>query len=191
MPQRSKVKFTKKELLFVEKFDGDAAKAAELAGYKQPQTMGKRVLAREHVAAAINEKIKCAVKESGKQMGRRIAFSRNDIIMGLADEAGLNKEKQGAESDSARVSALSKLADIFQLSQKSTKDTDMFAGWTDEELEQFQIHGTVPERFGGLSAAYDHEQPTGLSAGPVSPANGPQPSARSRPVRASSPPTQA
>lgn len=92
------------------------------------------------VQEILAQKQAAAAKETGKRQGRAITITRNDIIMKLADLADL------AESESARVSALGHLKDIFGLSAKNDKDTDMFAGWSREELDAYAVSGEFPER---------------------------------------------
>ena len=82
------------------------------------------------------------VAESGAQLGRGISVTRNDIINRL------DKLSQKAESDSAKVSALRELVIIFGLSAKNAKDTDLFAGWNDEELAYYRDTGRLPDRVG-------------------------------------------
>lgn len=131
------------ELKFVQCFEGVPFKAAKDAGYKNPKVSGYKLMRRPRIQKALATKQESLAKQSGKQLGRKIAISRNDIIMGLADIA------QKGEGESARVSAYSKLADIFGLMPKpSGKDVDMFAGWSDEELQHYRITGELPSRFG-------------------------------------------
>jgi hypothetical protein len=147
MPSRGKQKFTKKELLFVNSYGGNQTEAARKAGYKNAAVAASRLMSRPHVREAIDNRLNVATAESARHFGRDITFTRNDIIMGLADEAGLGKPEKRAESDSARVSALGKLADIFQLTRRGTGDKDLFVGWTDDELEEYSLTGRLPTRF--------------------------------------------
>jgi len=80
-------------------------------------------------------------------MSREITIDRNDIIMGLADEAKFS------ENDRARVAAWTVLSDIYMLRAKAVKDIYDFYGWTAEELVEFGRSATVPERFRARFAA--------------------------------------
>lgn len=100
------------------------------------------------VQQIIAQKQAAAARESGTREGRGITVTRNDIINGLHTLA------TSAESDSAKVNAWGKLADIFQLTPKGKQDADLFSGWSDEDLEQYRTTGKLPDRF-GLSAKDD------------------------------------
>lgn len=143
MPRKTKGKATRQELLFVLNWAGNDTLAAKAAGYKHPNKQGPKIAARPHVAELIRKKQDALAKQSGKDLGRSIRITRNDIINRL-DELS-----QKAESDSTKVSALSQLADIFGLRAKDSK-ADLFTGWTDEELEEYSRTGKLPKRlFGG------------------------------------------
>lgn len=131
------------EKVFISAYEGNATEAARVAGYKNPKASGFRLIRREHIKQAIAEKNSALNKELGKTEGRRlrrVSITRNDIINGLA-EVGLK-----GESESARVSALSKLADIFRLSAKNANETEDFTGWTDEELLAWAQRREYPAR---------------------------------------------
>ena len=130
---------------------GSGTEAARIAGYGQPQLAAARLVKHPGVVAALKKKQDEVIKASGKKLGRAITITRNDIVMGLVDEA------KGADSASARVSAWSKLADIFRITDK-TKDADLFDGWTDEELVEYRDTGRLPARF-GLSPDSDDSHP--------------------------------
>jgi hypothetical protein len=76
----------------------------------------------------------------GKPQARQIDIGRNEIIMLAADIA------RRGESESARVSAIAQLITVFGLSPKHDKDTDLFAGWSQEELDSYASTGELPER---------------------------------------------
>ena len=147
MPSRGKQKFTKRELSFVNSYEGNQTDAARRADYKNPAVAASRLMARRNIAEAIDNRRSLATNESARHFGRDITVTPNDIIMGLADEAGLGKPEKRAASDSARVSALGKLADIFQLPRRGDGYEDLFVGWTDEELDEYSVHGRLPARF--------------------------------------------
>src|SRR5207302_7900329 len=140
LSKKRKAKLTAGELRFIGAFAGNATEAARRAKYKNPNVLGPRLAARPHVAEAIRQKQNAMVAESGAQLGRGISVTRNDIINRL------DKLSQKAESDSAKVSALRELVIIFGLSAKNAKDTDLFAGWTDEELAYYRDTGRLPDR---------------------------------------------
>lgn len=169
MPRVNKSGFTEKQLLFIKYFEGKQEEAARKAGYKQAARSATELMSNLAIRAEIDKKIAAATKEAGKQMGRRITFSRNDIIMGLADLGGLGNPAKIAESDSARVTALGKLAEIFQIIPKGSKDVDIFADWKDEELEEYRRTGVIPARFGLSAADYNerHAETAGVSASAV------------------------
>jgi Terminase small subunit len=132
---------TAMEAKFVAAWAGNGTKAARKAGFKNPKTLGSRLLRRPRVQRAIEQKQAAMIAESGKQMGKAITVTRNDIINRLDDLS------QNAENDSTKVSALTQLKEIFGLSAKN--DKDLFTGWTDEELEYLRDHGAVPPSRGG------------------------------------------
>lgn len=95
---------------------------------------------------------------------RPIPFDRNDIIMGLADLAGLGNTAP-AKSERTRYGALMGLVDIFMLRAKSIADLRNLIGWTEDELQELIEHGTVPGRIRlttGISKAEDLLPPTSL-----------------------------
>jgi hypothetical protein len=51
-------------------------------------------MARRHIAEAIDNRLILATTESARHFGRDITVTRNDIIMGLADEAGLGNRRK-------------------------------------------------------------------------------------------------
>lgn len=91
----------------------------------------------------VNQTLKDQRTECRKEY-RKITIDRNDIIMGMADLA-----QNPLTRDSARVTAWSKLADIFCLVPRSLEDVKEFYGWTEEELDEYRrTEGEfVPERF--------------------------------------------
>lgn len=126
------------------------AQAAKKAG--KNKSWGKREWVKPKTQARIRE----IAFQYGKQMSlerakkqfREITIDRNDIIMALADNAGLGDVKMKATvGDRARVAALTVLTDIYMLRPKTTQDLADFKGWTEEELDEFAIHRTVPARF--------------------------------------------
>src|SRR5581483_2690211 len=155
--------FTKMELKFVQYYEGDQLEAATKAGYRYPDKTAYIIYNRPHVKAACEKKMALALKDNAKEFARSVTVTRNEIINGLA------KEARQAESDSARVAAWGRLAEIFQLTQKSKSDQDLFSGWTDEELEHYRKTGKLPARF-GLSADNPNEPDnSGLSSGTIPP----------------------
>jgi hypothetical protein len=165
MRRKDKDLLTPKEQKFVAAFTGNYTEAAKAAGYRNPRPAGSKVASRPHVAKALQAKQQTVVAESGKQLGRVLAVHRNDIIMGLADEAR-DPENHG----STRVSAWSKLADIFGLSPKNDRDKErsFFDGWTDEEIDYFIANdGTLPLRFRAEAGSGGSGQnPAGEKPGP-------------------------
>ena len=83
---------------------------------------------------------------------RGITFGRNDIIWVLADVAF-----SPLMPASARVTAASKLCDIFCLVPRSLSDVKEFYGWTEEEMAEYlRTDGEfVPERFRHLIGPED------------------------------------
>jgi hypothetical protein len=89
------------------------------------------------IAATANEK---AVAENGRQEVPVIHFTRNHIIIGI------QKLAREARSERVRLAACSKLAEIFTLLPRQTKDLNDFYGWTDDELEYFIHNKEFPPR---------------------------------------------
>lgn len=144
-PKRKQYKETlnAKERLFVANFKGNRTEAARLAGYSSPNVNGTRVYARPRVRKAIEQKDTAFLNKIGQEEARGVTINRNDIINGLA-EIAQNKTITPA----ARVGAYGHLKDIFGLSAKNDKDTDIFAGWSKEELDEYGRTGKLPARFG-------------------------------------------
>ena len=121
--------------------------------------ISKNTAGRWEKKPAIKARIRFLVdKELGNLYGeqtreiRRITFGSNDILLALADVAF-----GPLMPASARVTAASKLADIFCLVPRSLKDVKEFYGWTEEELAEFRrTNGEfVPERFRHLIGPED------------------------------------
>lgn len=129
-----------KELLFVTYYEGNQIEAAKRAGYKFPKAVASTVFNRPAVRAAIEKKQAAFFAKLGVSEARGVKITRNDIINRL-DELS-----QNAETDSARVMALRELKDIFGLSVRHANN-DIFAGWTDEELDSYRKTGELPPRF--------------------------------------------
>ena len=129
-----------KELKFVAFYEGNQVKAAQKAGYKFPKAVASAVFNRPQVRAAIKKKQAAFFDKLGKNEARGVKITRNDIINRL------DRLSQKAETDSARVMALRELKDIFGLSVKHA-NIDIFAGWNDQELEDYRKTGELPLRF--------------------------------------------
>jgi hypothetical protein len=128
-----------KELKFVAFYEGNQVKAAEKAGYKFPKAVASAVFNRPQVRAAIKKKQAAFFDKLGKNEARGVKITRNDIINRL------DRLSQKAETDSARVMALRELKDIFGLSPRHDKDTNLFAGWSTQELDHYARTGKLPE----------------------------------------------
>lgn len=128
---------------FVKHYKGNKTEAAIAAGTKSktPDRIGFVVFSYPHVRAAIEKKEAAFFTKMGEREAQGVKITRNTIINRL-DLLSLT-----AESESARVMALAQLKDIFGLSAKNS-DNDLFAGWTDEELESYHETGELPPRFG-------------------------------------------
>lgn len=137
---RKQPTWTKQEIAFVEAFKGNQSEAAETAypNSKNPSVLGSQLMAKPHIREACKLKLAALIDESGRRLARTVDIGRNEIIMLNADIARLG------DSDSARVSALRELKDIFGLSAKNDRDTDMFAGWSETELDEYANTGLVP-----------------------------------------------
>jgi Terminase small subunit len=132
-----------REGLFVLHFEGNGTEAAIKAGCTKTNASNYAwaAMKRPRVLKAIAAKQAAMTQESGKDLAKGVTITRNDIINRL------DTISKTAESESARVSALSQLVNIFGLNPKHA-DTDLFAGWTDEELEHYRATGELPARFG-------------------------------------------
>ena len=138
-----------KELKFVAFYEGNQVKAAQKAGYKFPKAVASAVFNRPQVRAAIKKKQAAFFDKLGKNEARGVKITRNDIINRL------DRLSQKAETDSARVMALRELKDIFGLSARYSGN-DLFAGWTDQELELYHRTGQLPERFASPDETQSH-----------------------------------
>ena len=138
---RKQPTWTKQEMAFVEAFQGNQTEAAKIAypRSKNPAVLGSELMAKPHIREACKQKLAAIFDESGRRLARVVDIGRNEIIMLNADIARLG------DSDSARVSALRELKDIFGLSAKNDRDTDMFAGWSEAELDEYANTGLVPK----------------------------------------------
>ena len=97
----------------------------------------ERIAELRAIAATANEK---AVAENGRQEVPVIDFSRNHIVVGIHELA------REARSERVRLAAWSKLAEIFMLLPRQTKDLNDFHGWTDDELQYFIHNNEFPPR---------------------------------------------
>lgn len=145
---------TKKQFEFVKFYTGDPKEAMIAAGYKWSKTAQYKLMNKKHVKEAIAAKQNAAAEAGGRKLGRAIDISRNDIIMGLADIARDTKVEPGT-----KVRAFSELAVIFGLRAKAD-GTDIFAGWTDEELESYRLTGELPARFRSAMGSGDGDSTT-------------------------------
>lgn len=148
MPDEVKMKpLTKLQLKFVECWAGNQTDAARQAGLKHPNVAGAKMMKFPHVKAAIEAKQAIAVKACGEELAKKTIVTRDDIIQGLA---ALGKT---AVNETARVRAWGELADIFGMKVKQTRDvTELFDGWTEEELEAYSVRGELPQRFKGSAS---------------------------------------
>lgn len=159
MPRRNKhVPLTPKEQAFVDNFQGNASEAAQKAGYKQPQ-VGYRLLKRKRVLDAIAERREELTAVRIETIRQGVKITRNDIINRL------DTISTSAESEATRVAALRELKDIFGLSPKHA-DTDLFAGWTDEELDYYRNSGgqIPPSRNGSTVGSGESDAGTPVPA---------------------------
>ena len=122
---------TELELACIANYKGNQVEAARAAGVKNPKKHASAIFKRPRVKAAIEKKISALINASGRDLGKAITITRNDIINGLAAIS------QDADSDSAKVSAFRALIDIFGLKASDQKG-DPFAGWSDEELKHYR-----------------------------------------------------
>jgi hypothetical protein len=130
------------QIKFVAAWNGDMKEAAIAAGSnpKNAASIGSRTYALPQVQEAIQQKQHAFFTKVGVQQARAVTVTRNDIINRL------DALSQTAETDSAKVSALRELKDIYGMSSRNSAH-DLFAGWTDEELEAYHRTGELPDRF--------------------------------------------
>lgn len=129
-----------KEKLVVKYWNGNQVEAVTKAGYKSPKKQATEICNRPHVKRAIQEKDSGFNVKLGELEAKGVKITRNDIINRL------DKISKSAESEGARVSALGLLVNIFGLAAKHDKDTDFFAGWSQEELDEYARTGELPGR---------------------------------------------
>jgi phage terminase small subunit len=148
MPEEVKLKpLTKKQLKFVACWEGNNTDAARKAGLPFPNVTGAKMMKLPAVKAAIEEKQKEIVAASAGEMVKKSSVTRDDIISGLALLG------RSAVSEQARVKAWDSLAEIFQMKVKLNRDvTQLFDGWTEEELEAYSVRGELPQRFKGSAS---------------------------------------
>lgn len=133
-----------------------AARQVKISAYH-----GKRWAKRPEVKA----RIKAIGEEYGKGVTEKrvqktvleITFDRNDLIMRLAQLAGLGSKKPRAETERSQVAALTVLSDIFLLRPKGVSDLKRFIGWTQDEIDSFGVTGVIPERVASLIGTSDVE----------------------------------
>lgn len=126
----------------VAKFKGNKTQAVIDAGSKSkfPDRIAAAMFSLPNVQAALKTKQNAFFEHLGEQEARRVTVTRNDIINRL------DSISERSWHDSARVSALRELKDIFGLSSRNS-DHDPFAGWSAEELEEFTRTGVWPARY--------------------------------------------
>lgn len=142
-----------------QQFLANAAKAARKAGFRDPKQAASKLMKLPQVKAAIEAKKTVMINESGRDWGRRVSVTRNEIINGF------HELSQKPYPPSVRISALGHLKDIYGLSAKSN-DTDIFAGWTDDELQRYYESGELPPRYGQALGALEREAGNSLPAAP-------------------------
>lgn len=158
---RKQPTWTPQEMAFIEAFRGNQTEAAKIAypKSKHPAVLGSELMAKPHIREACKMKLAALIDESGRRLARTVDIGRNEIIMLNADIARMG------ESDSARVAALRELREIFGLSAKNDRDTDYFAGWSEEELREYADTGITPSSVAARSVP-------GHGATPGAPASG-------------------
>lgn len=139
---RHKDTLTRRERIFVQFYEGPGTgtEAAKTAGYKQPRIAAQKLLQKPRVLKAIEQKQNAMLNKLGRDKAKGVSVNRNDIINRL------DKISTDAESDSARVAALGHLVGIFGLSAGKKDGTDIFAGWSKEELDHYALTGELPDR---------------------------------------------
>jgi hypothetical protein len=148
----NRTRLTAKEQAFVEHYKGNALDACRKAGYKQPASMSWQVMRLPRIIKALEEKHKTFIAAVAQREAQAVKITRNDIINGLA------KLAQKSKSENARVSAYAQLKDIFGLSARNS-NTDIFAGWTDEELDHYRTTGRLPPSRDGSSLGFGGSAP--------------------------------
>jgi hypothetical protein len=126
----------------VAKFKGNKTQAVIDAGSKSkfPDRIAAAMFSLPNVQAALKTKQNAFFEHLGQEEARGVTVTRNHIINRL------DALSRYAETDSARVSSLRELKDIFGLSSRNSAH-DIFAGWTDEELDSYHRSGALPPRF--------------------------------------------
>ena len=97
MPSKNDQSLTKKQQTFVDSYDGNASKAAEIAGYSCPGVEGNRLLKNAKVARAIREKERNQINPHIKSRVQRQKFWSD-----MMDSAKDNKSKLKASELLAR-----------------------------------------------------------------------------------------
>lgn len=146
-PKRGHGLLTPMQNRFVEFFDGNATEAARLAGYKNPNMIGPRLMQNKMVVAAIQAKMAIRLEAQAKKEGEVIAqancLKRAEHMEILAEIA---RDKNAPPQ--ARIGAVMGSAELLGMRVKQTRSlTEKFEGFTEAELEQYSKDGTVPERF--------------------------------------------
>jgi len=169
MPKVSKhAQLTAMEERFVEAYTegkntrGNGTQSAKVAGYKRPREAASELLRRSRVIEAIAARKLEQVEARKEEIRAGVRVTRNDIINRL------DRLSTKAKSESVRVGALRELKDIFGLSVQNGKSTDLFAGWTDEELESYRTTGILPAR---IRSAVGTSQSDGSNSGAPVPAD--------------------
>jgi hypothetical protein len=134
-----------------QQFLASTTKAARSAGFMQSKQAGYTLMLRLHVRTAVEAQQAAMIQECSRKRGKGITITRNDIINRL------DQLSQKAKSESARIAALAQLVNIFGLSAKSINETDLFAGWTNEELDYYRTHdGQIPPTRKGSEVGNGH-----------------------------------
>jgi phage terminase small subunit len=136
---------TARMLKFVACWEGNGPRAAQDAGYKNPEVQAYKLLKRPDIQRLIGKKEAAMAEETGKRLGKQLMVCRSDIINRLWSLAQLDPERTN-KTITGQIRAAEALAEIFAIHTTRTKELEQqAAGKTREEMDYVMEHGYFPK----------------------------------------------
>ena len=130
---------TTKQVQFVNAWNGNRTEAARLAGYSKPEIASAKLMRIPAVENALQQKQRAMLQESGRRLGKELAFTRADVLNRLWELANTSAGATNY-SISSQVRAATALAEMLE----PKIDKGDLEGKTVEEVEFLVVHGYLP-----------------------------------------------